>query len=370
VPSPSPSAELRARETLAVRAAAALERGAFDGAWTRAVARVVAPLSSRALARPLVVPPGLRVVTVGGATLGGSGKTRVALACARALTRAGESVVLVGHAYRARALRGGPRVVTPDTPLDEVGDEALACARALARSLDWDVSVAAAVGDGARAVAVRVVVARSRQAALDHAARLRPRPTVVVIDGPLQLAPVRAALAVLAVDRDEPWGAGRVLPAGDLRAPPSALLAAADLVVHVDALPRAVVLDDRALPLVALAGRRLGLFTALARPHRLERALLRAGLRPEVVVRAPDHGPLSPALARRVSAARVDLWLATEKCALHLSARPAFPPDPVAIFDGSVELDPAALERVSHVGQVRPGVLGAQGALTPSELPT
>ena len=52
--------------------------------------------------RPVRVPDGVRTVTVGGATLGGSGKTRIAIAIARALASRGERVVLVGHAYRAR----------------------------------------------------------------------------------------------------------------------------------------------------------------------------------------------------------------------------------------------------------------------------
>jgi tetraacyldisaccharide 4'-kinase len=278
-----------------------LEAGALSAVWPEALARVHAGFAARAVAQPLTIPRGVMVVTVGGATLGGSGKTRIALTVSRALAECGARVVLVGHAYRARPTRA--RVVVQDDALVDVGDEALMCARAL-------------VGSG------RVVVAPERQAAVDFAASLAPRVDVIVIDGPLQLAPVRASLALLAVDAHAPWGAGALPPAGDLRAPRAALLAQADIVVPVDAMPRAAIVDGTRVDLSSLVvpgGPRLGLFTAIARPARLEHALQRAGLELPVIVRAPDHGPITAALARRLRAAEVDLWLATDKCRLHLA---------------------------------------------------
>ena len=313
-----------------VRSAVArwLEAGTLSGVWPDALARVHAGFASRGIARPLSVPRGVEVVTVGGATLGGSGKTRVALAVARALARRGARVVLVGHAYRARPSRA--RVVAPDDPRAAVGDEALLCARALG-------------------AAARVVVAPTRQAAVDFVAALVPRVDVIVIDGPLQLAPVRASLALLAVDAQAPWGAGALPPAGDLRAPRAALLAHADLVVVVDATPGAAIVAGARIELGALraTGRRLGLFTALARPARLEQALLRAGLDLAIIVRAPDHGPLTPSLVRRLRTAEVDLWLATDKCAIHLAT--VLGDRSIAFLDGTYELSveaERALERL------------------------
>lgn len=329
-----------------------LEAGALAGVWPDALAQVHAGFAARAIARPLTIPRGVRVVTVGGATLGGSGKTRVALAVSHALVQRGARVALVGHAYRARP--SCARVVERDDALEDVGDEALICARAL--------------GD-----AGRVVVARTRQAAVDFAASLGgvSRVDVIVIDGPLQLAPLRASLALLAVDAHAPWGADALPPAGDLRAPRAALLAHADLVVPVDATPRAAILDGVRLELASLAGvpaagRRIGLFTALARPARLEHALRRAGLDLPIVVGAPDHGPLTPALVRRLRAAEVDLWLATDKCALHLA--PVVGERAIAFLDGTCELPveaEAALRGLEH------GLVGGshtRGALTPRSL--
>ena len=319
-----------------------LEEGALSSPASRAVAQAHAAFAGRSLARPLVVPardePGTRpflTVTVGGSTLGGSGKTRVALACALELADHGARVVLVGHAYRASP--GAARVVTPRDSLDDVGDEALACARVIA-------------SESSRGERVRVVVAPSRQAAVDYAARLAPRVDVVVLDGPLQLTPARASLSILALDAAEPWGAGAVPPAGDLRARPEALLAQADQVVHVDATPRFVRIGApvRVLELAtfasSMAGARVGLFTALARPRRLVRALAVAGLQTHEVIHAGDHGPLTPDLLRLLCAAerRVDVWLVTGKCAVHLEQ--AGLRERLAILDGSLVLPrPVAL---------------------------
>lgn len=291
-------------------AADALETGRWDGPVARGLARAWARVAARSIVRPGVVPPGIAVVCVGGATLGGSGKTRVAVASARSLASAGARVALVGHAYRS-ACRDA-RVVAPDEDarlLEEVGDEAIVCAKALAD------------------VEVSVVVGPTRQSALDRAARLEP--DVVVIDGPLRLSsrPGMRQLSILAVDAARPWGVGRMPPAGDLRAPRDALLVCADHVVPVDARPIAVrwclpgAAPHRA-SLASVRDRSLGLFTAIARPHRLVDALRAEGARLEEIVSVADHGPVTPRARARVSRAAVDAWLATEKCALHIRGIP------------------------------------------------
>lgn len=314
-----------------------LEEGTLDVPLTRAIARVGKGAIERGLARPLHVPHGLATITVGGATLGGSGKTRVALACTRALARDGHDVVLVGHGHRA-VLRGDlARVVETTDTVAEVGDEALACAR----SLDRD--------DAARRRA-RVVVGRSRQHAIDFAATLAPRPSVVVIDGPLQLAPRRSSLAILAVDHDAPWGSGEVVPAGDLRATPAALLALVDHRVDVASDLGAVDFEGQRLEIASFAslvearGLKVGLFTAVARPGRIARALEAGGVRSRVMVRLPDHGPLSAEARAALLEAEVDLWTATEKCATHLTL--AGITRPLAILRDDLSVEPALLSHM------------------------
>jgi tetraacyldisaccharide 4'-kinase len=298
------------------------------------------------------------VVTVGGATLGGSGKTPLAIACAAYLAGAGGRVALVGHAYRAAP--GRARVVRPDDAVEDVGDEALLAARALE----------AAPGQAC------VVVAPSRGEAVALASR---RADVLVLDGVLQIAPARASLALLAVDAEDPWGgAPRVPPAGYLRAPVGALLDASDRVVAVGdgagadarlvsrgAWSLELEPDARGPALLwpsgggalhtweALARARVGLLCALARPERILRALARRGVTVREVVRARDHGPFGDRdlVRARAAGAGLDLWLATPKCALHVPLHVRNAPGtalastlaltlgaPLATLDGRVDL--------------------------------
>ena len=238
--------------------------------------------------RELRAAMGTRVLAIGGATLGGSGRSALALSCAEYMYKGGARVAVVGHAYRARP--GRARVVSPLDPLELVGDEARMLARAL----------------GPRA---KVVVAPRRQDALLLAESLAD---VVILDGVLQTSPARATLSLLAVRDESPWGSSRVLPAGDLRAPIAALTAACDHVVRVR-----IALGEEA---ARLAGARVGLVSAIARPERLVLALARAGLQVVSHVDMGDHGPLHEASVRRAIARAepVAAWLATPKCTEHV----------------------------------------------------
>jgi tetraacyldisaccharide 4'-kinase len=268
----------------------ALARGAA-WAWGRAVR----------VERPLVWPDGVRVLTVGGATLGGSGKTPLAIALARHAAERGEAVALIGHAYGAKPGPARARVVRSDDAVQVAGDEAIVCARALE-------------GCGAR-----VVVAPKRQAAVDFAIAHGAR--VLVVDGALQTTPRRADLALLAVDADAPWGAGLLPPMGDLRAPVARLLGASDAVVPIDDAcirSRGARVGSEILPWSELRSMRLGLVTCLARPERLIRWLSARGVMPVIAIHRGDHAVRS---SPRISASEpVDAWIATEKCALHVGA--------------------------------------------------
>lgn len=246
---------------------------------TRAVARALTPVLAAGLTRTASVPDHVSLICVGGATIGGSGKSRLANACARALPGS----IVVGHGYRARDRRA--RFVDASETVATAGDEALAAARA----------------------GLRVVIGPTRQEAIDFACR---HGDTLILDGPLRITrPPTTSVSLLAVDAVAPWGTDVVFPAGDLRASREALLALADEVVPVPA-------ND---PSLLLPPRPFGLFTALARPERLVSAL-----RPDVVVSAPDHGPADPRAFSRsrarppMAGPAVTTWLATEKCALHL----------------------------------------------------
>jgi tetraacyldisaccharide-1-P 4'-kinase len=230
-------------------------------------------------------------------------------------------------------------VVGVHDDLSEVGDEALLAARALAP------------------LGVPVVVAPRRREAVVLASQLAG---VLVVDGVIQARPMRASLALLAVDADEPWGrSAAVPPAGDLRAPPRALLAACDQLVVIgdgeDADARVVSRGAWAGGTLhtwaALSGLRLGLLCALARPERILRSLTRRGLTVRAVVRARDHDPFDGRSLAAASRAPVDLWLASPKCALKLGD---FAGLRVATLDHGLSL--SAPLRVRCTQLVRPSV--------------
>ena len=305
--------------------AQALEQGRYQGRVARALARAWAEAASRSLVRSLPRPDHVRLVAIGGATLGGSGKTPLAIACARALARGGARVAFVGHAYRASPRRA--RVVSPADALAEVGDEAIVAAAALARE------------------GVPVVVGPSRAGAVALASTLAD---VLVVDGVLQTSP-RATLALLAVDAAQPWGSAvAVPPCGDLRASREALCSASDLVVRVGddspdaaAVCRGARVGDSLLSWTDLASLRLGLVTALARPERVLASLARRGVFASVVVRGGDHGRVP----RGALEAQVDLWLASPKCALHA---PISRSAPLAVLDHDLQLSGALRGRLAE----------------------
>ena len=294
-----------------------LEAGSSTGV-ARAASEAWAAASARAVARSLTLPEAVRVIGVGGAVLGGAGKTPLSIAIARALADRGDRVALVGHGYRARP--GRARVVRPGDRVGDVGDDALAAARALAPS------------------GVVVVVAPRRQAAIDHAASLGHG--VLVVDGLLQSAPARLSAALLTLDALAPWGAGACPPAGDLRAPPEALLGACDHVAVI--VPEGAVMEDElaglgaiAVPsrvagaisasgervtLSSLASMRLGLLVGVARPSRIAKALERAGVTLHASIALGDHAAFGPRDLARAAHHRVDAWLTTARCATKLPA--------------------------------------------------
>jgi len=297
------------------------------------------------VSRPVSIPARAKVIGVGGATLGGSYKTPLSVAVAEALARRGERVALVGHAYRGRVRFARP--VSPSDDVGEVGDDALFAARRLS------------------ALGIPVFVGPSRQAAVNLAARSA---SWLVVDGLLQARPERISCSILGLDGRRPWGQGQCPPLGDLRAPPEALLNAADVMATVrdageepaedvrpareglrssdSAAPRpalseplhwdvtgrvaaAVDASGRHVALAELASRRIGVLLTIARPERVMDALACRGLFAIRFVRFGDHDRPSQAELDRIARGpgpRVDVWVTTEKCATNLPASLAHAP--------------------------------------------
>jgi tetraacyldisaccharide 4'-kinase len=325
--------------TLRADVARSLERGR-GGVTAAVLAAGWSAVSSRGLERRLIVPEQVAVVCVGGSTLGGSGKTPVAIACATLLAAAGRRVAFIGHGYGGDPGRG--RVVAIDDPVDVVGDEALMAARRLAPE------------------GVSVFVGPTRQAAVDAALAVAD---ILVLDGVSQLRPRRATLALLVVDGSRPWGSGACPPAGDLRAARSRLVTVCDRIVavgrpvcdlrplgrpldSVEASSAGAMLGGELLGWDDLRARRVALWTALARPQRVLDGLAREGVTPVFVAAHSDHARVSRVDVERCAAGarahEVDLWLTTAKCVTRLGpASRQMLAAPVATLSYDLSIGPA-----------------------------
>jgi tetraacyldisaccharide 4'-kinase len=162
-------------------------------------ARLLAPFAEvyGAVATRRLGLPGKRVdvpvVCIGNPTVGGAGKTPLAIAVASLLQAAGEHPVFLTRGYGGR--RAGPLTVDKDRHrAAEVGDEPLLLARV-----------------------APTIVARNRpegaQAALAEGA------SAIVMDDGFQNPSLEKDVAMLVVDAARGIGNGRVVPAGPLRAP-------------------------------------------------------------------------------------------------------------------------------------------------------
>lgn len=277
-----------------------------------------APFAARTIVHEIDLPRGVRVLGVGGATIGGSGKTPLAIAIVRALVERGERAAFVGHAYRGRVDR--PTRVSTDDDVRLVGDEALVAARALR-------DVAPVFVGETRARAISFAAKEARTLVVDHLLQTRPRPLDV---------------SVLALDDRNPWGSERTFPFGDLVALPDALASLADVVVRIGS-------DDarHALGLPALSAR-LGIVTSVARPERILRELCARDVHPVVHVERADHARTPPREIKRISTLaarhRIDAWLADEKTFVSIAGDLGAPLVPIA---HRVMLSPSLVDRLA-----------------------
>ncbi len=272
------------------------------------VSAIWATVTARRVARPGWRAP-VPVICCGNASVGGAGKTTLALDLGARLAARGVAFAYLTRGHGGRA-RGVLRVDPGRHNATLAGDEAMLLAATA------PTYVAADRAAGARA-------------ALAAGAR------VLVMDDGLQNPTLVRDLSLLVIDGASGFGNGRVLPAGPLREPieaaaarcAAAVLIGADETGAARQLPAALpVLHATLAPdtgIAPLTGRKVLAFAGIGRPEKFFAMLERAGV--EVVRRRPfpDHHRYSAATLRalRDEAARLGaIPVTTPKDAARLPA--------------------------------------------------
>jgi tetraacyldisaccharide 4'-kinase len=224
--------------------------------------------------------PGIPVIVVGNLTVGGSGKTPLALWIAQFLKQQGCSPAIVSRGYGGSAR--GPRAATLADDPAQVGDEPVVLSRRSGCPV-W-------VG------ADRLVVVQALR-------EQHPEVDVLVLDDGLQHYRLRRDVEIAVVDA-RGFGNGFLLPAGPLREPPRRLRSVDAVVSHGSSLPGyAMHLEGETVhrmtdarerrSVQSFGGQKVHAVAGIGNPNRFFLHLARLGVR-VVPHPFPDHHRLVP----------------------------------------------------------------------------
>ncbi len=237
-----------------------------DGVAARLLApasAIVAAATARRVARPGWTAP-VPVLCCGNASVGGTGKTPVALDLGARLLARGRRV-----AFLSRGFGGRGKGVRRASGFDDAGDEPML--------LD---AVAPCWLGSDRAASARAAIAHGAD--------------VLVMDDGLQNPGLRKTMSLLVVDAGAGFGNGRVIPAGPLREPAAAAAARCRAIVligdgPVPALGLPVLRADLQARPNGFAGRTMLAFAGIGRPAKFFATLASAGAVVVAERAFPDH---------------------------------------------------------------------------------
>lgn len=245
-----------------------------------------------------------KVISIGNIVSGGSGKTPITIALAKALQNHGLKVAVASRAYKAgwensaAMISDGKRLLTT---VANAGDEALMVASALP--------------------GIPVYVGRKRKDVLRLIAPSQP--DVVILDDAMQHLRVARDLDIVIFDGKIGLGNGFVIPAGYLREPLSAIPKQAIILLHSkdvtpvnDILQKAlcplrqpifsarshaskILNGDNELDPNSLKGQSISLVSAIAHPESFESSVRALGLSFCTHHRFPDHFAFTDVSAMR-----------------------------------------------------------------------
>jgi tetraacyldisaccharide 4'-kinase len=221
---------------------------------------------------------GIPVIVIGNLTVGGSGKTPLAIHVAELLKARRWSPAIVSRGYGGRA--ASPRAVSLASDPAEVGDEPVLMARR---------------------AGCPVWIGADRAAAVAALRRAHPDCDVVILDDGLQHYALRRDVEIAVVDA-RGFGNGFMLPAGPLREPRTRLRSVDAVVAHGtdrvegyamrlegEEAHRATDARERR-PLGSFAGQRVHAVAGIGDPERFFLHLARHGVQ-AVPHPFPDHHP-------------------------------------------------------------------------------
>ncbi|MEM0906353.1 MAG: tetraacyldisaccharide 4'-kinase [Pseudomonadota bacterium] len=243
---------------------------------------LVGAVAARRMNEPPKVRPPVPVVCIGNPTVGGSGKTPIAIAVAQHLLKAGHQPTFLTRGYGGTL--SGPIAVAPQHLAREAGDEPLLLARH-----------------------APVVVAKDRAAGAELAATLG---NVIVIDDGFQNPAVAKDFSALVIDGTVGLGNGAVTPAGPLRAPLAAHLPHASALIVVGGTGTPAIAIDPPCPVYQvtlephtnrdLKGQNILAFAGIGRPQKVFEGLTSLGANLSETIPLGDHAPYGEALASRL----------------------------------------------------------------------
>ena len=250
------------------------------------ISALVAAFTAHRMARTGWRAP-VPVICCGNVTVGGAGKTTLALDIAARLTARGIAVhaLLRGYGGSCR----GVRRVGPDDPASLVGDEALLLAAIAPTWIGAD-----------RAASARAALAAGAQALL--------------MDDGLQNPTLEKTLSLLTIDGASGFGNGHVLPGGPLREPVAAGAARCQAAVLIGPdMAGATLLLPAGLPVLRASlvpgpeiatyvGNRVVAFAGIATPEKFFAGLEQAGVILAGRVGFSDHHPFTERELRQIIA--------------------------------------------------------------------
>ncbi len=230
------------------------------------------------------------VICLGNVTLGGTGKTPLAITLGRMLQEAGHSPAFLTRGYGGQT-RGSVLVDALRHSARDVGDEALLLARI-----------------------APVIVARDRVVGAQLAAAQGA--SVIIMDDGFQNPHLFKDFSLLVLETGSGLGNGRVFPAGPLREPLADALGRADAVIAMgegrfETVTNLPILSAQLLNLAPPPGGSLIAFAGIGRPGKFFDALRAGGAELKQEISFDDHHVYSA-----TEVASLHNWAAKEKAKL------------------------------------------------------